>query len=266
MSKSSPAPDIGQLLQTAHAEGDISAASLEVLSDVNIGAQIQAALGISVDDVQSSEVVLVTQDIDDSGSIRMSGRSQDVRDGSNMVIDALKATKQKSGILAMTRYINGTILFPYGQLDAAVKLDRHNYDPNLGTPLYDSVVETLGAVVVKMKEFADAGVAVRSVTLIVTDGEDVHSQHADAADCRELITKLLMSERHIVAGMGVDNGNTDFRMVFKEMGIPDEWILTPGNTPSEVRKAFQLFSQSAVRASQGAANFSATALGGFATP
>jgi hypothetical protein len=34
------------------------------------------------------------------------------------------------------------------------------------------------------------------------------------------------------------------------MGIPDRWVLTPGNSASEIRRAFQVFSQSAVRASQ----------------
>ena len=48
------------------------------------------------------------------------------------------------------------------------------------------------------------------------------------------------------------------------MGIPDEWILTPGNSASEICKAFQVFSQSAVRASQGGATLSQVALGGFA--
>jgi hypothetical protein len=45
--------------------------------------------------------------------------------------------------------------------------------------------------------------------------------------------------------------------VFAAMGIPDRWILTPGNSATEIRRAFQVFSQSAVRATQG------VALGGF---
>jgi hypothetical protein len=77
-----------------------------------------------------------------------------------------------------------------------------------------------------------------------------------------LVDDMLRSENHIVAAMGIDDGDTDFHKVFAAMGIPREWILTPGNTSSEVRKAFQVFSQSAVRASQTTA-FSKTALGGF---
>jgi hypothetical protein len=68
---------------------------------------------------------------------------------------------------------------------------------------------------------------------------------------------MLAQENHIVAAMGISDGQTDFKAVFRAMGIPDKWILTPGNSASEIRRAFAVFSQSAVRASQGAQ------LGGF---
>jgi len=54
--------------------------------------------------------------------------------------------------------------------------------------------------------------------------------------------------------------------VFREMGIEDQWILTPGNDGSQIRRAFQVFSQSAVRASQSAAHFGQAVLGGFGAP
>jgi hypothetical protein len=74
---------------------------------------------------------------------------------------------------------------------------------------------------------------------------------------------MLRSETHIVAAMGIDDGSTDFRQVFREMGLRDEWILTPGNSHKDICKAFQIFSQSAVRVSQSAAHFSQASGGGF---
>jgi hypothetical protein len=82
-------------------------------------------------------------------------------------------------------------------------------------------------------------------------------------EVKALAQDMLRKEVHIIAAMGIDDKRTDFHGVFKDMGVRDEWILTPGNSPSEIRKAFQVFSQSAVRASQNAASFSKTALGGF---
>jgi len=108
-------------------------------------------LGISVDDVIASEVVLVTMMPDDSGSIRFSGNVQAVRGGHNSVLDALGTCQQKDNILAHTRYLNGHVLFPYCGLAQAVRMDTSNYDPNQGTPLYDQTIVLLGTVLAKSR-------------------------------------------------------------------------------------------------------------------
>lgn len=259
---------ITELFKTAEDEGSLSPASANALKIVDIGNQITAALGVKVDDVKASEVTLVTTLIDDSGSIRFASNAELVRDGHNLVLDSLSESKQEHSILAHTRYLNGKILFPYCPIGQAVRMDEHNYNPNLGTPLYDESVVILGTVLAKTQEFSDNGVVARSVTLIVSDGADEHSHRASAKNVADIVKDMLKSEIHIVAAMGIDDGGrTDFRRVFKEMGIRDEWILTPSNTKSEIRKAFQLFSKSAVRASQSAKAFSQLALGGgFAQP
>jgi len=255
--------DVQKLFGSAVAEGAISEQTAQILSVKDIGAAIQAGLGVPVDDVQSSEVVLVTMMPDDSSSIRAAGNAQVVRDGHNLVIEALSASKQKGNILAHTRYLNGGILYPYKSLDQAAKMDQSNYDPNGGTPLYDQTIVLLGTVLAKTQEFAENGVPVRTVTLIITDGHDEHSVKSTPRDVALVVKDMLMSENHIVAAMGINDGRTDFRQVFQGMGVEDQWILTPGNTPSEIRRAFQVFSQSAVRASQNAVSFSQAAAGGF---
>ena len=254
--------EVTELFQAAHTEGLLSPASLQTLTAVDLGAQIQAGLGISVDDVQSSEVVLLTRMPDDSGSIRFGGNAQAVRDGHNLVLEALARSKQRDSILAHTRYLNGQVLYPYGLLDQAVRMTSSNYDPTQGTPLYDQTVVLLGSVLAKTQQFAQSGVVARSVTLIITDGADQCSTRATARDVATLVRDMARAESHIVAAMGISDGVTDFRAVFREMGIEDRWILTPGHSASDIRQAFQVFSQSAVRASQAAA-FSRTAVCGF---
>ena len=124
----------------------------------------------------------------------------------------------------------------------------------------------LGTVLAKAQEFSDNGVPVRTVTLIITDGADAGSVRADASSVASVVQDMVRAENHIVAAMGIDDGYTDFRQVFKDMGIRDEWIMIPGNSDSEIRKAFQVFSQSAVRVSQGSGSFNQTSLGGFGNP
>lgn len=249
---------------------DANATQQMQLTADNLGPAIMAGLGdISLDDITTAEVILFTFLVDDSGSIRFAGNAQAVRDGHNLVLDSLTGAKQSASVLISCRYLNdspGTdkgVLYPYVALDGAQRLDSSNYDPMGGTPLYDQTAVTLTGVAAKLAEFEQGGVAARAVTVIVTDGADCHSPHNRARDVEAIASGLLKTEQHIIAGMGIDDGSTDFRHVFREMGIQDEWILTPGNTPSEIRRAFQVVSQSAVRASQTAGSFSQTALGGF---
>lgn len=256
-------PDINALFQNARQDGNLSSRSFQTLQVMDLGDQIQAALGTPADDVTASEVVLVTIMPDDSGSIRFASNAQAVRGGHNSVLDALMVSKQKDSILVHTRYLNGFILYPYCPLSQAIRMNTKNYDPSKGTPLYDQTVVLLGTVLAKSQEFADNGIPVRTVTLIITDGADGQSYRADAKQVAALVKDMLDAENHIIAAMGIDDGSTDFRQVFKDMGIRDEWILTPGDSESEIRKAFQVFSLSAVRLSQSSGNVS---LGGFGTP
>ena len=258
-------PNLGSLFQTAHEEGDLSARSLQALNVPAVGMQLQAGLGLPALNIPSSELVLAALLIDDSGSISGARNTDLVIDGHNLVIDSLLGSKQKSSIMFSSRYLNGFILNPWCLLENGQRMDRQNFNPRGGTPLYEQTIVHLGSVLAKAFEAKQNGQLARTISLIVTDGADTASRKL-ALDVKSVVQDLLMAETHIVAAMGVDDGYTDFRQVFRDMGIEDQWILLPGNTESEIRHAFQTFSSSAVRASQNAASFSQTAAGGFGTP
>lgn len=255
--------NINNIFEEAKDEGMLSPQSVQALVVHDIGAQIQAGMGVNIDDVEASEVVLVSIMPDDSGSIRFAGNSKSICDGHNLVLESLKTSKQQDNILVHTRYLNGKVLYPYCNIDQSVLMNSTNYDACHGTPLYDETVVLLGTVLAKTKEFADNGIPVRTVTLIMTDGEDMHSFKAKADNVKNIVDDMLRAENHIIAAMGFDNNKTKFRDIFREMGLLDQWILTPGDDQGSIRKAFQMFSQSAVRVSQSAVNFSRAALGGF---
>jgi len=243
---------------------DASAAAAMQLTIDTLGPDIQAGLGtVALDDIATSEVILITFVIDDSSSIRFGGNTQLVRDGHNLVLESLRASKQSAAVLVSCSTLNGGVLYPYVLLENAPQLDASNYNPSGGTPLFDQVAVTLTTTSVKMSEFEQGGIAARAVTVALTDGGDTGSRHT-AGDVRRMVSGMLATEQHIIAAIGFDDGGyTDFRQVFGDMGIRDEWILTPGNTETEIRRTFQVVSQSAVRASQTAGSFSQTAIGGF---
>ncbi|NBS41038.1 hypothetical protein EBS80_00055, partial [bacterium] len=133
------------------------------------------------------------------------------------------------------------------------------------TPLFDGMGVTLGAVVAKTADFSQSGVPCRSVTVIVTDGGNNSSKKQTVNTIKAIVEDMVRAESHIILFIGLDDGFTDFRKLAAEMGIPDRWVLTPKNTRSEFRAAMRVASQSAVRASQGAAGFSQAAATGFGT-
>jgi len=91
---------VKKLLAGAHDAGALSAKSLATLDVVDVGAQIQAGLGVTIDDVAASEVVLLTMMPDDSQSIAAANNTEAVRDGHNFVLDALAKSKQSGEVLA----------------------------------------------------------------------------------------------------------------------------------------------------------------------
>lgn len=263
---SSPA-ELSNLFDASGLDGQ-AVAVLDLTADT-LGPAIMDGLGsVSLDDITTSEVVLVTLLIDDSGSIRFAGNSGIVCQGHNEVLAALAGSKSAATILVSCRYLNGTVLYPYVPLDQAVQMDSRNFNPTGGTPLYDMTTVTLAGVAAKAAEFELGGVAVRTVTYVITDGEDTGSRHP-AADVHTVIAAMLRTETHIIGAMGIKEKGApvynvvDFRAVFADMGIPDNWVLTPDDDPTSIRRAFGTISRSAVRASQAAGSFSMTALGGF---
>lgn len=259
----STSPSLTQLI--AGSGIDESATQTMQLTIDTLGPAIMAGLGtVQLDDINSAEVVLITILLDDSSSIRFGKNTQAIRDGHNLILEALRASKQSAAVLVSCSFLNAGVLYPYVLLEDAPQLDSSNYDPNGGTPLFEQSAVTLTTVAAKMAEFEQGGITVRAVTTIVTDGGDTGGGYGRTIhDVNKIVKGLLATEQHIIAAVGVDDGSTDFRQVFGDMGIIDEWILTPGNTASEIRKTFQVVSQSAVRASQTAGSFSQTALGGF---
>ena len=261
--------------------GVLSPKDLKGVDVEDLGAQIQEGLGaLTPEDIQADHTTLVTFLVDDSSSIQLRNNAQLIREGHNMIVSALAGTAQKRGILMQCRYLNGKQLYPFVQVENAILMDDKNYRPNGSTPLYDQSIVALLAAEAKRDECLQGGVPSRCVTVALTDGADYRSSHR-AQDVAAVVHKLIKSEAHIILAMGIFDGDvdrkgkevpgtgTDFRKVFADMGIPDgtngapDWILTPGNTPSEVRRAFNMVSQKSQSASQGAQAFSKAAMGGF---
>lgn len=247
------------LIDSAKKAGAISEESRKALGNVD---PKKFSLGAPVDKYKGDDVLLAATLIDDSGSLNMASNAEAVRIGHNAVIQALLDSERPSAIWFHTRYLHGWELNPWNQLEKATKMDRSNYRPDDGTPLYDETAVILGSIIAKTQEFRNNWTTVRSATLIVTDGADNESRLQTAAMIKSIVTDMYATGIHIIAAMGIDDGSTDFRRVFIEMGIRENLILIPGSTPDEIRKAFGLFGKMARQASN-FDNFDSTFKGGF---
>jgi hypothetical protein len=256
--------NIQSLFQSAQDDQVITTSSAQILNVKDIGKQIVAGMGINVgqaidDGKFSSMVTIVSVLMDDTGSV--AGLSKEMLEGYNTSIDAQMETKQRDSVVWHSRALSGQIYTPYVELANVPRLTLGVYDPSLGhTPLFDQTKILLGTVIAKAQEFADEGISCRTITLIVTDGDDNSSRNTVPSQIATIVKDMIRQERHIITGMGV--GSAGFRKVFRSMGLEDQWILTPSSAKHEMRQAWNMVSQSMVSVSQ-AANLSQVSQTGF---
>jgi hypothetical protein len=202
---------------------------------------------------------------DDSSSIAGANslerdNTQDVIDGHNNMIEALKGSREARKILFKTQYLNSdTALNNWVPLDKAVPMTRENFKPAGGTPLYDKTLSLLRSVIYETQEAQTRGQQARWGILLITDGDDTTS--TDTAEHVKLIlddmrkTGELMQTcepNDTVAGsialLGVEDRKTDpeigahFEKVAQSMGIG--WVLHADRVnPTSMRRAFNTFSK-----------------------
>ncbi len=240
------------LFTSATTKGIISPQTSSLITG-NLGNLVLAgAAGKDLEDITASDVTLVTVLIDSSSSIADRGLEKAVREGQNALLDAFAGAKDQDAVLLACWTFSGTmdVIHSYVPVPDATRLDTQNYRASGSTALYDAWCSALAANVAYAQRLRDGGTPTRSVVVVVTDGEDVGSKRT-TAECARLSRDLLASELFTLALVGVGN-DVNFEHVAKSMGIPAGCILWERDaTPSGLRRAFQLVSRSAVRASQG---------------
>jgi len=244
--------NVSRLLRSAAQSGTLSAASASMLCG-ELGAVVVAgAAGIDAENIQAADVTLVTLLIDASSSIADAGLEQAVREGQRALLDAFAGSRERDEILVALWTFNHqpTVLHAYVPVADATRLDRKSYCGAGATSLYDVWCDALAANVAYAEQLRASGTPCRSLAVVITDGQDVGSRRK-AADCARLSRDLLATEQFVLAFVGVGQ-QVDFHAVARSMGVPSGCVLVQASaTPSALRQAFQLVSQSAIRVSQG---------------
>mgnify|MGYP003384615625 CR=1 FL=1 len=248
-------PDAADLFQDAKESGEISPASAALLT--GLSARINKTMAILPVKPLVTDQTLLCMLLDNSPSMEYNRNHVAAVEGHNSVVNALAQARAINSVESLTMLLNAnpkytrTITgdrddFHWGALKAAPRLDHKRYIHGSSTPLYDRCLETLGSVVARTKWWEDTyGVQARSITLLMTDGEDNDSK-ANAAEVAQVVADMLAMEKHRIFFMGLSSCATDFRQIGKSMGIPEECIGVVERDAKAIRDKFQLFSQSAV--------------------
>ncbi|GEM_PF-3519410 len=212
-------------------------------------------------EIKGPQTILIAVMPDDSGSIDLYGNVQNMRDGHNTVIDALKEKEEIKEIVSFrTQYLNGHLLNEGISLDSAQYMDNSNYDPKDfgGTPLYDRTAELLITVFDKTEQLKAKGKQSRFSVLLVTDADNRHSEYATASDVKRLVNRMneLSTSRYgqnTISLMGLPSPEVpDFREVAKAMGIEDgpnrmgkpvKRVFTPSENAREIRHSFDIWTR-----------------------
>lgn len=242
---------LNALFGNAASVGMISPQTLTMLSG-NLGNLVIAgAAGKDTETIDASEVLLVTVLVDASSSIGSRGLEAAVKAGYNKLLDTFSLSKERDAIMMALWTFQGRakVIHSYVPVNEAVGLDRSNYRPGGCTALYDTWCDSLAANLAYAQQLRDGGTPVRSVVVVITDGEDVGSKRRPV-DCAKLTMDLLASEQFALGFVGVGS-DVDFTQVARDMGIPDDCIQVQKNaTPKGLRDVFHMVSRSVMRVSQ----------------
>ena len=240
----------------------------------DLTAKIQAGQGMPAINAKVSTALLIQLLLDDSGSMqRRDPKSQSGKcnaellcDGHNLIRNTLLGSKQGADVFMAARTLSGEVIYPFRKLKEVPELVyKQNFFANGGTPLYDEIAVTYEIVAKQVDEYEEACIPCRTITAFITDGRDEHSKaFREAKEILPLTVGRMNHEMDVIVGVGISDGYYDFRKMFQEMGLSDEWILTPANTEHEFREAFRVLSQSALNVSQaGVGGFSQATTGGL---
>ena len=181
---------------------------------VSAGFQLQAG---------TKAVLLVTNVVDDSGSISAYGNTKAIQRGYNEGLDNFTTDQdQTRQLFVSTLLINKGWLYQAKAPEEADRLDDTNYNPSGGTPLFTAIEAALDFVSHAADYLTRQGLAVYSITNILTDGADTTNQPPSAI--QPVVSQMQETGNHIVTGIAVRDGTTDFFRVFTEMGILEKWI------------------------------------------
>ncbi len=215
--------------------------------------------------LQEDFQLLVGNLIDDSCSIENYENTDAVIRGHNANLEMFRqrALGAPDRILVMTRFLTAGRLHDYCTPARAALLNRENYRPIHGTPLYHQSTTFLGdEVLSSVREMQRGGRKILTFNTIFSDGEDTERGHYTVDDARRVVERMLEMRTHIIAAIGVE-GAVDPYQIFRAMGIPEQWIKVIARRNADIAGSFTDAGAHAWTSSRSVADFDEVSETGF---
>jgi hypothetical protein len=212
---------------------DYQAQTIDGLDDIE-------AYNTPIDDLASAECFLLFVGIDESGS--MDPFVDDMKTALNNFKDSISNSKESDIILIARADFNEDV-------DISGYKTVNNFETKYScggrTKLYDTIVEGKQRLLDYIGHLKTNGMQTRAVFSIFSDGEDNSSSYSlsDAAKAIEELKKQEIATA--IIGFGSEAAN-----IGNKLGIKS--ILNVGTSSSELRKAFNMLSKSAISTSKAA--------------
>lgn len=264
--------DLSVLMNAGVAEGLVTqSASNQVLSLAAGNLQIiQGAQGQHPDDINSTNVTPVLLIVDNSAS--MSPYQDDLIAAYNECLGKIARSSEADSVKMSVwkvesqpiNYTNGFLSVPTlnGRNLAAAAADPQNkhaiqpatasvFNTNGGaTALNDTVLQSAAGLLARMAQYEQAGCLGRAVLIIISDGEDNTSRHAEQ-EVKDLLAPAMQKEKLIPVFFGLGTA-TNFERVAAGYGIPKKNVKVATTVNARVLgELFNMVSAAVISTSQG---------------
>ena len=231
-------------------ENEVSQEAADIMIGGLNDTNILGCTGVEADDIESDIVTIIAFALD--GSYSMKRNEQAVREAyDELGIKAMQDSKQHKDMLISTRVFDESerILYGFKKVDDVGKIGSQYEAEGNATTLYDTAINTMTAVRAYAKNLNDSGVQTKCIVAVFSDGGNNYGNVMDPAKVKKVAEDCLSSEMFYLVYIGFKNDPSDnLEVIGKSMGFPN--IFTTTSSPSEIRKAMGLVSQSTIRKSQ----------------
>ncbi len=187
--------------------------------------------------------------------------AQAIRDGHNKALQVVQNNNFDGLLVVTTRALNAGLINDAVPAAEAQPLTLDNFLATGTTPLFQATIAAAGDVLSFERRARDNWArSFTSATLVITDGASNDWEHT-AEDVRIVYEGMQARGQHILAGMGIPDGQVDLPAQFDAMGIERNKQLHLGSSPADIEKALGLWAELIRQATAG--NFKALKQGGF---